>query len=203
MIKTYTDIPGMLGTKKAEQIKQICTDFRIYPEVIVEIGCLYGQSTAFFADLFPKSSIYTFDIHTYVNFDFADLSWGNEFSFDYIKNHSIKESCEFFLSFFRSITFYDTYCYEVIGKKLDIIPDLVFIDDNHRNPGFRKNLRFLYSLMKPGSLIIGDDYKEYSTIRPSLKFDIVTELNLLSTEFEQTYHVNTELWWMEKICGDS
>ncbi len=198
MIKTYTDIPGMLGRRKAEQIKQICNDANIHPEIIVEAGCLYGQSTVFFANLFPKSKIYTFDIHTSTGFTFSDLSWGNKFALDYIKNHGIKESCEFFLSFFDNITFYDTYCHEVIGKELDIIPDLVFIDDNHRNPGFRQNLRLLYDLMEPGSLIVGDDYKEHSSINPSVKFDVVSELNLLSTEFDQTYHVNSEIWWLQK-----
>lgn len=198
MIETYKDIPGMLGHEKAEQIEQICANIKIQPEIIVEVGCLYGQSTAFFASLFPKSKIYTFDIHIDSDFEAANLSWGNEFSFDYIKNHSIKESCEFFLSFFDNINFYDTYCHEVISEELDIIPDLVFIDDNHRNPEFRKNLRLFYNLMNPGGLLIGDDYKEYSTINPSLRFDVVAEVNLLSTEFKQTYHVNTELWWLEK-----
>ncbi len=112
---------------------------------IVEIGTGWGESAAFFSELKPHATIYTIDAYGL----YGDGRIYKDFTHEKVK--------EVVQNLSRN-------CIQILGNSQTIhweLPiDVLFIDGDHTFDGCYRDFSNFFPFVKPGGIIIFDDYNQ-------------------------------------------
>lgn len=164
-------IPSMLGTQTALSLYQLCYLQELRGDV-VEVGSWQGYSTSFLARAVRDSGngvLYAIDhfrgnvgkeqFYVVGSSDLSDLRHGFE--------HNIRN-----LGLWDSVRLLDMPNCDAVCHLDGVEVRMLFIDGDHSKSGVENDIRLFYPLVKPGGIIIFDDFAPHF---PGL-VEAVTEL---------------------------
>lgn len=185
-----------------EILNQFLTD-RYHTYRILEIGTELGGSTRFFCDYLPNSSVICIDPWP----EGYKIPKGFTDVFPELKTLAITSLYELFLYFCKDyqerILPLRTFSNEGIIQtyQMAYIPDIVYIDGDHRYMGVLQDLIMIHNLF-PSALIIGDDwnfsskYPIYKGIQKSVQkaaIDFCDHFGLQLEAIKNTYAIQPDL----------
>lgn len=136
--------------------------------VIVELGSLYGRSSACWATYCdPSIKIYCIDSFTY--------PYSYEVFTENLKEHK---------NVIPIKTTKSPYTLNFTESEID----LFFLDGEHSNPNDIDNINYFRKLMKPGSIICGHDYSKNFP-------DVIENVKFLEQEYNTTALLSPSSIW--------
>jgi predicted O-methyltransferase YrrM len=144
-------------------------------DIAVEIGTFLGKSTCYFAQQLKESGkkikFYACDIFDGSQAPFMPPEWKKPFYDTFLDNIQKQEVSDFIIP--------------LKGNSLDFAKDFednsisfLYIDDDHREPHFSKEINLWYPKVKQGGIMAGHDFHVYPEIKEAIiKFSIMNNLH--------------------------
>jgi len=177
-------IPGQTNERELQTLATLAA--RVQSDgTIVETGSLFGRSSFTLAtSVDPSVTVYCID------------PWVRERWIVNLVETPTPDCPEFSFEAFQR---YTKHCPNIVPMK-GYSPrdfrswtkpiDLFFDDSLHHNPHYRRNLRFWFRHMKPGSIMSGHDYCDDWP-------DVMREVDFLAKKLDTLVHLTDAIWWFE------
>lgn len=191
------NIPGWMTLNDLTVLEELA---RQVPEngKIVEIGSLYGRSSACLAmSALPTVVVYCIDI-----FRDDDSKNVHDFPEEVYKKHGYPDPNVYMNSYkdfsrnimlkFKNVQMIRARSPYFNGIEVPNDVDMIFIDSEHKNPNDWDNLSYWLPRLKSGGILCGHDYGGHAP-------DVVLNVKRLSSMFgiEHVLTSNSSMWYMK------
>lgn len=189
-------IPGWMKTQEVRTLFQWAKELPV-GATVVEIGSLWGRSSAAFAEGAPSATIHCFDKWHGVKSPNSEVVSAEErVAHNIPEPYSLVITLPLFLEFTKGLNNIVPHKVEDQASVVwDGSPiDAVFLDANHRNPSDRDYLELFMPYVKPGGWIGGHDYgyvNQYPDVTENANWLSVTLDSILERADESLWRVRT------------